>query len=80
MGSKIIITEYTGCSYDIDEIDINAVHAISAVGGDESTYCGIPLCDEAAEYKDTNKPVTCGHCINQLESTPRYSKRKGKWY
>jgi len=80
MGSKYIITKYSGCIISEDECPLDTVHASGSCGGDSATACGIPFVDEAEEYEETSKAVTCSACIFELEHREKYVKRNGKWY
>ncbi len=85
MGGKIRILEFNGigsggCLGNDDADEVGLVHAQSLVGGDSSTLCGLPICDEAKRYEYTRDAVSCPHCIRELEHRPQYIKRLGKWY
>lgn len=79
MGMKVRILEFTGCTNIDAEEDKTIIHGMGENGGDMSTLCGMPFCDEVKKWKETGKALSCKQCIGVLEHTTKYEFRKGKW-
>jgi len=66
---KILVIKLTGCTFGIDDKEINIVHAAN-YNGDDRTLCGNAYCEYI--FKDTNKHITCKECLRIIN----YCKEK----